>query len=193
VGADTSCLYIGTTQSTKPNATVRITRTDKSLDGWTRPIGQYSRKIPRPHHAEYILWYEYNNTPLYLIWNRKIVFDGHTRDYRQLRMKQKGSHSKCGLVTSSNVALLMSLDLFDVFPQNPHYELSRLQPLSNTKLSVYTIAVYEMDRQQFPDLHVSMIDEDPHLRKRTVPMKVLVLGYPRTGTSCTRCSKAHLG
>ena len=36
----------------------------------------------------------------------------------------------------------------------------------------------------FPDLDVEMIDEDPRLRHRTVPMKVLVLGYPRTGTSC---------
>ena len=41
-----------------------------------------------------------------------------------------------------------------------------------------------MSKQQFPDLHVPMTDEDPHLRHRTVPMKVLVLGYPRTGTSC---------
>lgn len=41
-----------------------------------------------------------------------------------------------------------------------------------------------MDHQVFPDIHVSVVDEDPHLRERILPMKVLVLGYPRTGTSC---------
>ena len=41
-----------------------------------------------------------------------------------------------------------------------------------------------MPRKQFADLQVPIINEDPHLRHRIVPMKVLVLGYPRTGTSC---------
>ena len=41
-----------------------------------------------------------------------------------------------------------------------------------------------MSQRHFVDLQVAVIDEDPHLRYRTVPMKVLVLGYPRTGTSC---------
>lgn len=49
-----------------------------------------------------------------------------------------------------------------------------------------------MAQVRFPDLQVSMVDEDPHLRKRTVPMKVLVLGYPRTGTSCMFSPRSHL-
>ena len=46
-----------------------------------------------------------------------------------------------------------------------------------------------MGRKQFADLLVPIKDEDPHLRQRTTPMKVLVLGYPRTGTSCIELSK----
>lgn len=49
-----------------------------------------------------------------------------------------------------------------------------------------------MGRQDFPDIHVPLIDEDPHLRRRTVPMKEPVLGYPRTGTSCTMSSQNYL-
>lgn len=41
-----------------------------------------------------------------------------------------------------------------------------------------------MGKERFPELYVHMEDEAPHLRHRTVPMEVLVLGYPRTGTSC---------
>lgn len=41
-----------------------------------------------------------------------------------------------------------------------------------------------MGKDSFPELYRPMVDEAPHLRHRTVPMKVLVLGYPRTGTSC---------
>ena len=37
---------------------------------------------------------------------------------------------------------------------------------------------------QFPELYVPMVDEDPRTRTRTVPMEVLILGFPRTGTSC---------
>lgn len=43
-----------------------------------------------------------------------------------------------------------------------------------------------MGPKEFADLKVAVIDEDPHLRQRSVPMRVLVLGYPRTGTSCAR-------
>ena len=41
-----------------------------------------------------------------------------------------------------------------------------------------------MASKEFADLNVAIMDEDPHLRQRIVSMKVLVLGYPRTGTSC---------
>ena len=41
-----------------------------------------------------------------------------------------------------------------------------------------------MAEQKLTYIHVQMKDEDPRLRSRKVPMKVLVLGYPRTGTSC---------
>ena len=47
---------------------------------------------------------------------------------------------------------------------------------------------FTMAQQQFPDLQVQMKDEEPRLRNRIVPMKVLVLGYPRTGTSCSTLS-----
>lgn len=56
--------------------------------------------------------------------------------------------------------------------------------------SIVSVTIYTMGGQQFPDIHVSVVDTDPHLRQRTVPMKVLVLGYPRTGTSCTNSSTA---
>ncbi|KAL8966373.1 MAG: hypothetical protein Q9183_003400 [Haloplaca sp. 2 TL-2023] len=48
-----------------------------------------------------------------------------------------------------------------------------------------------MAPSQFKDLNVSVKDEDPHLRSRTVPMKVLVLGFPRTGTSCNGLRSHH--
>ena len=41
-----------------------------------------------------------------------------------------------------------------------------------------------MGKQRFPELYKPMVEEDPRERQRTVPMEVLVLGYPRTGTSC---------
>ncbi|MCJ1350953.1 MAG: hypothetical protein MMC33_000935 [Icmadophila ericetorum] len=50
-----------------------------------------------------------------------------------------------------------------------------------------------MAQARFPDLQVSMVDEDPHWRRRTVPMKVLVLGYPRTGTSSIQKALEGLG
>ncbi|KAL8873068.1 MAG: hypothetical protein Q9174_001406 [Haloplaca sp. 1 TL-2023] len=50
-----------------------------------------------------------------------------------------------------------------------------------------------MAPSQFKDLNVSVKDEDPHLRSRMVPMKVLVLGYPRTGTSSMQMALEKLG
>lgn len=41
-----------------------------------------------------------------------------------------------------------------------------------------------MGKERFPELYRPMADEAAHLWQRTVPMEVLVLGFPRTGTSC---------
>lgn len=49
-------------------------------------------------------------------------------------------------------------------------------------------AIHIMNTQRFPELYRPMVDEAPHLRERSVPMKVLVLGFPRTGTSCKSLS-----
>ena len=38
-------------------------------------------------------------------------------------------------------------------------------------------------QEKHPELFMTF-DEDPQKRKRVVPMKVLSLGMPRTGTAC---------
>lgn len=48
-----------------------------------------------------------------------------------------------------------------------------------------------MGPRRFADIQVSIKDEDPHLRQRNTSMKVLVLGYPRTGTSCILTPQIH--
>ncbi|KAI4190722.1 MAG: hypothetical protein L6R41_000584 [Letrouitia leprolyta] len=50
-----------------------------------------------------------------------------------------------------------------------------------------------MNTQRFPELYRPMVDEAPHLRERSVPMKVLVLGFPRTGTSSIQKALEILG
>lgn len=65
-----------------------------------------------------------------------------------------------------------------VFPTlYTYYRLSEL---------VYTSSIVSIQRltTSVPDIYVLIKDENPPLRGRRVPMKVLVLWFSRTGTSC---------
>ncbi|KAF4932283.1 hypothetical protein CGCF245_v010780 [Colletotrichum fructicola] len=47
--------------------------------------------------------------------------------------------------------------------------------------------------ERHPELFRPVSTESPRGKKRTVPMQVLCLGFPRTGTSCKAQSQAHSG
>ncbi|KAL9125084.1 MAG: hypothetical protein Q9217_005656 [Psora testacea] len=57
-----------------------------------------------------------------------------------------------------------------------------------------TMSSKQSSRERFPELYVPVSSHtDPHTRTRSVPMRVLCLGMPRTGTASMRTALKQLG
>ena len=48
--------------------------------------------------------------------------------------------------------------------------------------AIYRRFKFKMVQKDFPAVQVQLVDENPRIKKRTISMKVIILGYPYTET-----------